>query len=169
MTDATDAPKPKKKGRFKATAYALKICKKLGWTAGVVERHISFGGKFAKDGRPGTKIDLFGCLDVVALTPGETYSPRIVTVGNQVVTSDFGVLGLQVTSELSNAAARRDKTAGEPRARLWLACGNRIEVWAFPKHQRKGRTVRDHYRYRAMLVQTSSGEEVIAWEGPLEM
>lgn len=86
------------------TARALADLRKAGYTAQVVERWNSF----AK-----VRQDLFGCIDIVALT-------------------DRGILGIQVTSA-ANHAARRTKVLGISAARDWLNSGGRIEIWSYKK------------------------------------
>lgn len=89
------------------TQRALADLRKLGFTAGVVEKW-----------NPHAHIrqDLFGCIDIVAVFPG------------------FGVLGVQATSgEGGNHAARRAKSIAEPRLRKWLEAGGRFEVWSYRK------------------------------------
>ncbi len=59
-------------------------------------------------------VDLFGCIDVVALKPGVP-----------------GVLGVQATTD-RHLAERVAKVKAEPRADVWVACRNKLLVvgWA---------------------------------------
>lgn len=75
--------------------------RKQGYTCDVVERRVA---------RSFVTRDLFGCLDLVAIRDGES-----------------GVLGVQTTSA-QHLAERVTKVQAEPRAALWLSCGNRIMV-----------------------------------------
>lgn len=86
------------------TARSLRQLRQEGAIAQVVESWV-----------PRTRIrrDLFGCIDIVAVIPGEP-----------------GCLGIQCTTA-SNAAARINKASAEPRLAVWLAAGNRFEVWAW--------------------------------------
>lgn len=92
-------PKPKS-----PTARTLDECRKRGWICQVVEQTIP---------KLFIKRDLFGVIDVVAVTPR-------------------GILGIQATSG-TNHAARMDKALSEPRLRAWLAAGARFEVWSWRK------------------------------------
>jgi len=91
------------------TARSLRECRDRGWLAEVVERWIPQSRR---------RHDLFGCIDLVVLDG----SP--------------GVLGIQATSG-ANVAARVTKIRqmvdelGMPH--IWLARGNRIEVWGWRK------------------------------------
>lgn len=93
-----------KKSSKTPTARSLEECRKRGWDAGVVEQTI-----------PHTfiKRDLFGFVDIVAITPD-------------------GIVAIQATGGSGGAhAARVTKILNEPRARRWLAAGQRIEVWSW--------------------------------------
>lgn len=147
--------KKKRKTPFSATKAAIKEAKRRGWHAGIVERHISFGGRFAKDGRKQTKIDLFGCVDIVML--------------DQLT----GVLGVQATSSSSNAAERRAKIDDMIREHQtgavvqWIWAGNRLEVWHFPEHKLKRggvRKVRDFVRHRLVLERVGPLRKNQTWD-----
>lgn len=101
----TLGPGKKRKAPPSPTARTLAWCRRQGWTAAVVEKW-----------NPHAEIrqDLFGCIDVVALQPGQT-----------------GVLGVQATTA-TNVSHRLAKMVAEPRARVWLECGNRLLLvgWA---------------------------------------
>lgn len=92
------------------TARTLAECRKRGWTAQVVEQTIP---------RTFIKRDLFGVIDIIALTPqGQT-------------------IGIQATGDNAGDMARRErKIIAEPRAKLWLECGNLLEVWGWGKRGR---------------------------------
>ena len=105
------------------TARTLDECRRLGWEAGVVECHNTFSNK---------KRDLFGCIDVVALTGEMTLTPY----NDYMVVMDGAILGIQATSA-SNHAARVTKAKAEPRLKLWLEAGGRMEVWSWRKHAKK--------------------------------
>ena len=92
------------------TQRSLAECKRRGWPAQVVERYVPFARR---------RIDLFGIVDIVALTPD-------------------GIMGIQSTSA-SNHASRRTKAYDEPRLRTWLNCGGRFAVWSFGKKRVNGR------------------------------
>lgn len=91
------------------TARTLERQRKEGWTAQVVEKW---------NAHARVRIDLFGCLDVVA-------------IGN-------GILGVQATSG-SNLAARRTKSAAEPKLLTWLASGGRFQLWGWRKLKKSNR------------------------------
>lgn len=93
------------------TARTLKHCRELGWVADVVERFI-----------PGARVrrDLFGFIDVVILD------------------GKPGVLGVQACST-GDQSTRLAKIGQEPRAGLWLAAGNRVQVWGWAKRGPRGK------------------------------
>jgi len=76
-----------------------------GWTAQVVEKWNPHGK---------VRIDLFGCIDLVAMRDGHK-----------------GLLGIQATTT-GHIPDRVDKALLEPRLQTWLATGNRFQVvgWA---------------------------------------
>ena len=87
-----------------------------GWTCQSVEKHAPrFAGKMEIKGRLQsvftltTRIDLFGCIDVIAIRDGET-------------------LGIQATGG-GNNSHRLAKIRAEPRMQAWLAANNRLEIW----------------------------------------
>jgi hypothetical protein len=86
------------------TARALKHLRSLGYQAQVVEKW----NAFAK-----IRVDLFGCIDIVAVRPG------------------VPVLGVQCTSH-SNLSSRVKKSL--VLGQMWLATGHaELECWAFRK------------------------------------
>lgn len=92
------------------TSRTLQLLKQRGHTAGVVERWIPQARK---------RIDLMGCIDIVAL------------VGHRIV-------GIQATSG-SNVAARLTKAREEPRLKEWLKCGGRFIVIGWAKQGPRGK------------------------------
>jgi hypothetical protein len=92
------------------TQRTLAECKRRGWTAQVVERRVPFHH---------TTIDLFGCIDIVALLPG-------------------GIAGIQTCAGASHAA-RRTKSLAEPRLALWLARGGKFSIWSWSKRGARGK------------------------------
>lgn len=92
-------------GMSTPTARTLQRLRKDGYTAGVVERFCSFTKR---------RHDLFGCIDVVA------------------VSTEHGTLGVQATSG-SNLASRVTKSLWIPELCVWLAAGNRFECWGWRK------------------------------------
>jgi hypothetical protein len=92
------------------TARTLARLRELGYRADVVERRLP---------RCFITRDLFGCIDVVAVRPGE-------------------VLGVQCTSA-SHLAARLRKARAAPGLRAWLAAGAHFEVWGWAKRRPRGR------------------------------
>lgn len=91
------------------TSRSLAECRKRGWTAQVVERW----NPYAK-----VRIDLFGFLDIVALTPE-------------------GILGIQATSN-DNVAARVAKIREAPTFPAWVAAGGQTAVWGWAKKGPRG-------------------------------
>jgi hypothetical protein len=92
------------------TARTLRECRKRGYEAQVVEKFNSFTKR---------RIDLFGCIDVVACTPE-------------------GILGIQATSG-ANHAARMTKAKAEPKLGRWLKAGGQFAVWSFAKQGGRGK------------------------------
>lgn len=92
------------------SARSLAECRKRGWEAQVVERRVP---------KSFITLDLFGVIDIVALTPE-------------------GILGIQATSG-TNHSSRIEKILGEPRAKKWLAAGGKLEVWSWAKRGARGK------------------------------
>ena len=95
------------------TARTLAMLRNEGYTAQVVERYCHFSRR---------RIDLFSCIDIVALHPGQT-------------------VGIQATSG-ANHSHRRDKAVAEPKLREWLLAGNRFEIWSWSKKGPRGKAKR---------------------------
>lgn len=106
----TAEPKKKRRKGKSPSAQTLAECRKRGWIAQSVEQRI-----------PKSFItrDLFGVIDIVAITPG-------------------GILGIQATGGRHNAA-RRDKILAEPRALAWLRAGAALAVWNWEKQGPRGK------------------------------
>lgn len=85
------------------TQRSLKHLRELGYQAQVVEQW----NAYAK-----VRIDLWGCIDILAIRPGEP------------------VLGVQCTSP-SNLSQRVAKC--RELGQTWLSTGSRLEAWAFRK------------------------------------
>jgi hypothetical protein len=83
------------------------------------------------------KQDLFGCIDIIALTP------------------DRRILGIQTTTG-DNHAARVTKAQNEPRCVEWLRCHGKYEVWSWRKSQRSKRWVRR--RAKAYIIRATSDD-----------
>jgi hypothetical protein len=93
------------------TQRTLARARQLGFTCGIVEKW-----------NPHAHIrqDLFGFIDILAMREG------------------CGLIAIQTTSD-SNRAGHRAKILAEPRAKLWLECGNRVELWTWGKHGDRGK------------------------------
>lgn len=76
-----------------------------------------------KDSRPGNRKDLFGIIDIVAITDEHT-------------------IGVQACAG-SGLAAHRDKMLEHPEAVMrWVRCPSRkLELWAWRKLARKGNRI----------------------------
>ncbi len=100
------------------TQRSLKELRRLGFVAGVVERW-----------NPHAKIrqDLFGFIDIVALTP-ETWDAE----------NRMGFLAIQSTTT-ANQAKRIEKIKAEQRALTWLKSGGRIFVHGWSMKGKKGK------------------------------
>lgn len=92
------------------SARCIAECRARGWIAQNVEQTIP---------RTYIKRDLFGVIDIVAVTP-------------------TGILGIQATSG-SNSASRCTKILAEPRMRAWLKAGARLSVWSWAKQGARGK------------------------------
>jgi hypothetical protein len=129
----TDEPAVKKKRKKGAspTSRALAECRKRGYVAGVVEKFVRFPA-------PGHLVDLFNCIDIVAITPS-------------------GILGIQATSG-SNHASRVQKIHAEPRARAWIEAGGRLEVWTFSQKGAAGARKLWEIRVERILIDSFPAE-----------
>lgn len=159
------APRKKRKSSTSPTQRTLAECKKRGWTAGVVERHIPFP-------KPqGTKIDLFGVIDIVAIAPADIDPPRSAEVDRvaRILMSEWervehkpvnvsyvatfadmaraviadrnasgALVAIQATASAANHAHRRTKILSEPRAKQWVEAGGRLELWSWSKRGAAG-------------------------------
>lgn len=88
------------------TSRTLKLLRDGGLTCQVVERFCQFSKR---------RVDLFGVIDLVALDSRQT-----------------GLLGVQATSG-DHHAERVQKVLASPLAKLWVACGNRLQVISWSK------------------------------------
>lgn len=94
------------------TQRTLALLRKNGYFAQVVEKTIP---------RIFTKVDLFGCIDVVAIRADVQ-----------------GVYGVQCTSA-SNQASRLKKILASEEMRCWVRAGNHLEVHGWSKKGAKGK------------------------------
>lgn len=117
---AESEPRKKRRKGTSPTARSLTELKRRGWTAGVVERHSPFP-------KPqGTKHDLFGVIDLVAIAP---------ILPGQPATWPKVLVGIQATSA-TNHSHRRDKIIAEPRMVEWLQTGAQLELWSWSQRVR---------------------------------
>lgn len=101
-----------------------------GYTCQVVEKWNPYGGARKPDGTAvGNRVDLFGIIDIIALSQSE------------------GIIGIQATSG-GNMMARVHKSLAEPRLTQWLTSGGRFQVWGWRKLKGrwKPRIVRVHLK-----------------------
>lgn len=105
--DTEPEVKQKKKRGISPTQLSLKELRKRGMTAQVVEHWNAFAKPF------GRRVDLFGCIDIVALT-------------------STGIVGIQACAGSSHSA-RRTKTLLEPRVAEWVRAGGHFEIWSWTK------------------------------------
>lgn len=117
------------------TQRTLAECRKRDWTVQVVER-------FNPHAR--VRVDLFGVLDLVALT------------------ADSAILGIQACAAAS-ASARRAKIDDEPRARRWIECGGRLEVWSWGKRSSAGRGSRKTWQLTVYAKQRDAVTGELGW------
>jgi hypothetical protein len=124
MSTAIDKP-TKKTRKTSPTARTLAHFEKRGIVAGVVEKRNWFAGppqfKCGACGknRIGRTNDFLGFVDVIACMNGY-------------------FLAVQVTSD-ANLTARFKKIVEEPRSKVWLDSGGRIEVHGWAKKGGKGK------------------------------
>jgi hypothetical protein len=108
-----EQPKRRRKRSTTPTQRTMAECRRRGWTAQIVEHRVP---------RVNVLRDLFGVIDVVALTNDEP--PQLV--------------GIQACSGVDHAR-RRDKVIAEPRAALWTRAGARLEIWSWSKRGDRGK------------------------------
>lgn len=128
-------PQPAKAKRKKSTsptARTLAECRKRCWPAGVVEKFVRFPP-------PGHHVDLFGVLDVVAITT--EIDSIAYMIGTEPPRKGVGTLGIQACAG-GDHGKRRAKILAEPRARLWVEAGNRLELWSWSKRGDRGKQKR---------------------------
>lgn len=123
------------------TQRALAECKRRGYEAQVVERFNSFTKR---------RHDLFGCIDIVAVTPAPPPAPTMVDEEGPFSLGPPGrIIGIQVTSG-TNHAARIAKIKAEPRMAAWAKAGGLLWVWSWAL--RGGRGKRKTYQLRETEV-----------------
>lgn len=157
-----DAPEPRKKRKKSTptTARTLAHCRKLGWLAGVVERRIPFP-------KPqGTKIDLFGVIDVVAVVvPTAAHHSWEDHGGDGPCSACWkpGAIGIQSTANIGGHHAKhRTKILAEPRALAWVQAGNRLELWTWAKQGGRGQRKLWTLRVEVFTVESWSAEALAA-------
>lgn len=92
-----------------ATQKTLKELRKQGYRAGVVERWLRYAGVYGK------RQDLFGIIDIIAISPTET-------IGVQSCTTSFAAHYRELTEEKNQECYD------------WLQCpGRKLAIWAWRK------------------------------------
>ncbi len=134
--DPPPAPKAKRKKSTSPTQRTLEECRKRKLPAQVVERW-----------NPHARVrqDLFGVIDVVVLVPPVHFDNGTTMRGE--------IVGLQACAGASHAA-RRDKILAEPRARLWVEAGGRLELWSWSLRGDRGKAKRWTLRVEAFTVES---------------
>lgn len=164
LDDGSPRAAKKRRKPVKLNSKTLEECRRRGWTAATVEKVLPIPGR-----KWGNKVDLFGGIDVVALTIGGPNFYCTWNDGNgpvRIASRVLGVLGIQ-TSSAADRAKHRDKLSGEPRMLDWLRCGNRLEVWSWARRKvKRGGTA---VRYElvvdsASLVALDDDTPAIRWE-----
>lgn len=99
------------------TSRTLQYCRSLGWEADIVERFNPYAGKF------GTRKDLFGIIDIIALT-------------------DKGIVGIQSCGQAF--AEHNRKILEEPMGLRWLEKGGVLILigWRKLKLKHGGKAMR---------------------------
>ena len=136
------APKAKRKSSTSPTSRSLAELRKRGWPAQVVEQHLPFPKPF------GTKRDLFGVIDIVAIVPRDR-----ALFANEV-DAPAAILGIQATASSANHSHRRAKIIAEPRARQWVEAGGRLELWSWSKRGDRGKQKRWTLRVEAFTAES---------------
>lgn len=98
------------------TQRSLALYRELGYTAQVVEKFNHHVGPH------GIRVDLFGCIDIVAARPGE-------------------ILGVQACA-MSGEKAHLEKCLAESRLIVWLLAGGRFELCSWGKRVGTGTRAR---------------------------
>lgn len=93
------------------TVRSKALLTEMGYAVGIVEHYNYFARR---------RIDLFGCIDMVAVKATEN-----------------GVLAIQTTTS-SNVSARLKKAVEIPEVKIWLEAGNRFEVHGWSKRGGRG-------------------------------
>lgn len=109
------------------TQRTLKLLRSRGWQAQVVERW---------NPHSKTRLDLFGFGDVIACIAHATFPTEGIV--------EYGGIKLVQSTTLAHVGARVAKIIAEPKARVWLESGGRIEVhgWRKLKVKRGGKAAR---------------------------
>ncbi len=107
------------------TQRSLKWLRDQGFTVAIVERW----NPYAK-----IRQDLFGCLDLLAISP------------------THGIIGIQATST-GNLSARDKKILAEPKAGIWLASGGKITCHGWSKKGARGKRKLWQLTTREILAQ----------------
>ena len=92
------------------TQKTLKLLRKNGFTAQVIEHWNSFAKR---------RIDLFGCIDIVAIHP-----------------NSIGVLGIQCTA-YPNGKSRINKALAQPELNIWMEAKNHFAIYEWKKEELK--------------------------------
>jgi len=104
--------KTKRKKPVSTTARTLARLRSKGLTAAVVERWVPQARR---------RIDLFGCIDIIAISP----EPLTMIIGVQ-------------TTTVSNISSHIKKALAEPRLVEWLKAGGIFVLWGWAKYGKKG-------------------------------
>ena len=99
------------------TSRTLKYLRDLGYTVGMVERFLSFAGKFGK------RVDLFSIIDIIAIKPNE-------------------ILGIQSCGQAFSE--HKNKLLNEEGTKKWLEAGGELWIigWRKLKLKRGGKAIR---------------------------
>lgn len=150
--DGDPAPRKKRKLSRSPSSRCLEVCRKRGWSAGVVERFVRFPP-------PGHRVDLFGVIDIVAVTTVSTEGKDPVHVR--------GVLGIQASPGSVHAAhAHKIRAAyrDDEDVRAWFAAGNRLELWSWSLRGAAGKAKR--WSLRVERFEARDGALVGIEDGP---
>ena len=112
------------------TQRTLKYYRDLHWTCQVVEKWVPIAKK---------RIDLFGCIDIIAIQQGA------------------GIIGIQATSG-TNQSQRRTKAMAEPELRTWLEAGGRFWVVSWSKKGAAGKRKLWTIRQEEITLEDLDGE-----------
>lgn len=137
-------PEPKRKASKKRpTARTLEALRKQGATVQVVEKWQA--RPWQKEGGHGVRIDLFGCIDVIAIMPRGWNRPEGWEHEKLVL------MGIQCGA-VNGHSEHKKKCLAEPRLKLWLETGARFQIHSWGLMGARGKAKRWHCRIEELTL-----------------